>query len=244
MMEALGASWRSLIFNDNRARRKMLSAPKVRNQTLSEEMIDATLADSFPASDPPSWILGRDTYPGNEPAGTVIERAKAKSKATSIMKPDISLSEEQCNSGVKILNTLLSDEYVLYTKTRNYHWNVTGPQFNDLHKFFEEQYTELSAVVDDTAERARSLGGWALGTLKEFSQQTRLTEHPDQYPQAREMIANLLADHETIVRQLRNDLETAEQHHDMGTNDFLTGLLAKHEKMAWMLRTFLQAESV
>jgi starvation-inducible DNA-binding protein len=160
------------------------------------------------------------------------------------MKTNIDLSDEQRDSVVKILNTLLSDEYVLYTKTRNYHWNVLGPQFNDLHKFFEEQYTELTEVVDDVAERARSLGGWALGTLSEFSQHARLNEHPDQYPNARQMIANLLADHETIVRQLRSDLETAEKHHDMGTNDFLTGLMEKHEKMAWMLRAFLQAESV
>jgi starvation-inducible DNA-binding protein len=121
---------------------------------------------------------------------------------------------------------------------------VTGPQFNDLHKFFEEQYTELNVVVDDVAERARSLGGWALGTLQEFVQHARLNEHPGQYPNARDMIAKLLADHEAIVRQLRTDLETAEKHHDMGTNDFLTGLMEKHEKMAWMLRSFLQAESV
>jgi starvation-inducible DNA-binding protein len=160
------------------------------------------------------------------------------------MKTDIGLSDEQRDNVVKILNALLSDEYVLYTKTRNYHWNVTGPQFNDLHKFFEEQYTELNVVADDVAERARSLGGWALGTLKEFSQHARVNEYPGQYPQAREMIANLLGDHETIVRQLRTDLETAERHHDMGTNDFLTGLMENHEKMAWMLRAFLQAESV
>jgi starvation-inducible DNA-binding protein len=161
------------------------------------------------------------------------------------MKTNIGLSEEQCGGVAKILNTLLSDEYLLYTKTRNYHWNVLGPQFNDLHKFFEEQYTELTEIVDDTAERARALGAWALGTLTEFSQQARLSEHPGQYPRAREMIANLLADHEAIIRQLRTDLETcAEKYHDMGTSDFLTGLMEKHEKMAWMLRAFLQAESV
>jgi starvation-inducible DNA-binding protein len=161
------------------------------------------------------------------------------------MKTNIGLSEEQCGGVAKILNTLLSDEYLLYTKSRNYHWNVLGPQFNDLHKFFEEQYTELTQIVDDTAERARALGAWALGTLTEFSQQARLSEHPGQYPRAREMIANLLADHETIIRQLRTDLETcAEKYHDMGTSDFLTGLMEKHEKMAWMLRAFLQAESV
>ena len=215
----------------------------VRDEPLSEEMIDTTLADSFPASDPPSWTLGRERYQNKEPARSINE-TKQIAEEKLIMKTDIGLSDEQRDSVVKILNTLLSDEYVLYTKTRNYHWNVTGPQFNDLHKFFEEQYSELTQVIDDTAERARSLGGWALGTLKEFSQHARLNEHPEHYPNARQMIANLLADHEAIVRQLRTDLETAEKQHDMGTNDFLTGLMEKHEKMAWMLRAFLQATSV
>lgn len=215
----------------------------VRDEPVSEEMIDTTLADSFPASDPPSWTLGREPYQEQEPASSTNE-TKQIAEEQFIMKTDIGLSNEQRDNVVKILNTLLSDEYVLYTKTRNYHWNVTGPQFNDLHKFFEEQYTELNVVADDVAERARSLGGWALGTLKEFIQHARVNEYPGQYPGAREMIANLLADHEAIVRQLRTDLETAEKHHDMGTNDFLTGLMEKHEKMAWMLRAFLQAESV
>ena len=215
----------------------------VRDEPVSEEMIDTTLADSFPASDPPSWTLGRERYQDKEPARSTNETKQIAGEEL-IMKTDIGLSDAQRDSVVKILNTLLSDEYVLYTKTRNYHWNVTGPQFNDLHKFFEEQYTELNVVVDDVAERARSLGGWSFGTLSEFSQHARLKEHPGQHPNAREMIANLLADHETIVRQLRKDLEAAEKHHDMGTNDFLTGLMEKHEKMAWMLRAFLQAESV
>lgn len=75
------------------------------------------------------------------------------------MQPKIGLSEEQRECVTKILNILLSDEYVLYTKTRNYHWNVTGPQFNDLHKFFESQYGALDEIVDEVAERARSLDG-------------------------------------------------------------------------------------
>ena len=214
-----------------------------REQPLSEEMIDATLADSFPASDPPSWTLGRYRYQENNEPGT--EASKTNNREESNMNPNIGLSEEQRVGVVKILNAVLSDEYSLYTKTRNYHWNVTGPQFNDLHKLFEEQYTELNEIVDDVAERARSIDGWAFGTMNEFSQHTRLKEHPGQYPKAREMIANLLGDHEAIIRQLRSDLETcADKYHDMGTNDFLTGLMEKHEKTAWMLRAFLQGESV
>jgi len=160
------------------------------------------------------------------------------------MKPNMGLSDKERTGVVEILGALLADEYVLYTKTRNYHWNVVGPQFNDLHKFFEAQYEELNDVVDEVAERARTLGGKALGTLAEFQEKTRLKEHPGQYPGARQMLAGLLADHEAIIRNLRVDLETAgETHHDAGTNDFLTGLMEKHEKMAWMLRAFLEGKA-
>jgi len=156
-------------------------------------------------------------------------------------RPELGLSDTDLAGAAQILNTLLADEYVLYTKTRNYHWNVTGPQFNDLHRFFERQYEQLNEVVDEVAERARSLGTPALGTLNEFSEATRLSEQADVYPDAMTMIANLLDDHEAIIRTLRTDLETCtERYHDIGTNDFLTGLMERHEKMAWMLRSFLQ----
>jgi starvation-inducible DNA-binding protein len=159
------------------------------------------------------------------------------------MSPNIGLLEEQREGVVAILNTLLADEYLLYTKTRNYHWNVVGPQFNDLHKFFEAQYNELNEIVDDVAERGRVLGGHALGTLTEFLTYTRLKEQTSYYPDAHDMIADLLADHEALIRHLRVDLETcAEQYHDAGTNDFLTGLMEQHEKMAWMLRAFLEGK--
>jgi starvation-inducible DNA-binding protein len=120
-----------------------------------------------------------------------------------------------------------------------------GPQFNDLHKFFEAQYNELNTIVDDVAERARSLGAPAMGTLAEFVQHARLKEHPGHYPEARAMLTNLLADHEAVIQRLRVDLEAcADDYHDMGTNDFLTGLMEQHEKMAWMLRAFVTGASV
>jgi len=105
------------------------------------------------------------------------------------MTLNIGISESNRDSIVKILNAVLADEYVLYTKTRNYHWNVVGPQFNDLHKFFEAQYETLNEVVDDVAERARSLGGKAFGTLAEFAQHTRLKEQPGKQPPALTMVA-------------------------------------------------------
>jgi starvation-inducible DNA-binding protein len=157
------------------------------------------------------------------------------------MKPSIGISDPDREAVVNILNTVLGDEYVLYTKTRNYHWNVVGPQFNDLHKFFEAQYEDLDDIVDEVAERGRALGGHAVATLAEFTRISRLKEHPGQYPAPDAMLANLLADHETIIRSLRGDLATVmDKHADAGTSDFLTGLMEKHEKMAWMLRAFLQ----
>jgi starvation-inducible DNA-binding protein len=153
------------------------------------------------------------------------------------MRVEIGLAERDRVAVVSILNALLADEYVLYTKTRNYHWNIVGPSFHDLHKFFEAQYGELDTIVDDVAERARALGGPAFGTLAEFVKSTRLRERPGDAPDAPTMIEHLLADHESITRRLRVDLETCtEKHRDAGTTDFLTGLLGKHEKMAWMLR--------
>src|SRR5437867_12246563 len=132
------------------------------------------------------------------------------------MKTNIGITDENRESAVQILNTLLSDEYVLYTKTRNCHWNVVGPQFNDLHKFFEAQYEALDDVVDEVAERIRTLGGKAAATLAEFRELTRLREHPKQYPDARDMLGHLLADHEAVIRTLRADLETvAEKHGDI-----------------------------
>ena len=157
------------------------------------------------------------------------------------MKPNIGLDSKSRDGVVDILNTLLSDEYVLYTKTRNFHWNVVGMQFNDLHKFFDAQYATLNEVVDQVAERARSLGEKSLGSLKEFLANTRLKESVGQHLAAVAMLSSLLSDHESVIQSLRKDVDTcADKYQDQGTTDFLTGLMEEHEKMAWMLRSFLE----
>src|SRR5436190_1078966 len=119
------------------------------------------------------------------------------------MKPNIGIADEPRQAVIGILNTLLADEYLLYTKTRNYHWNVVGPQFNDLHKFFESQYEELDDIVDEVAERARTLGGNAHGTLAEFVRRARLKEQPGKWPDAKGMLSQLLEDHEKMAWMLR-----------------------------------------
>ncbi|MEM1312245.1 MAG: DNA starvation/stationary phase protection protein [Patescibacteria group bacterium] len=153
---------------------------------------------------------------------------------------NIGLNNEQRQGSIDILNRVLADEQVLYTKVRKYHWNIKGMQFNDLHKFLEEMYDDLAKIVDDTAERVRSLDGDAIGTLVEFSKLTRLKEAPGDYPKSREMIQNLLTEYEIVIRELRGDIEETEsQYKDAGTTDYLTGIMQKHEKTAWMLRSML-----
>ena len=157
------------------------------------------------------------------------------------MKTNIGISDKNRKESAEILNRLLSNEYVLYTKTRNYHWNVTAPDFSELHKFFEAQYEELDEIIDEVAERARALGVHSAATLKEFLEEASLKESPGDYPNAARMIANLLRDHETVIQHLRADLRICDERlGDMGTSDFLTGLMEQHEKMAWMLRSYLK----
>lgn len=154
---------------------------------------------------------------------------------------NIGLTPEARQGSSEILNARLSDAYVLYTKTRKYHWNVTGIEFAQLHAFFEEQYDQLEESIDEIAERVRQLGYMAFGTLDEFKRTSVIEERPGVNPSAQEMIRDLLNDHETIIQQLRKDVDTtAEEYHDMGTSDFLTGLMEAHEKMAWMLRAHLE----
>lgn len=163
---------------------------------------------------------------------------KSKSK-TVILDIDTGISRESLQKITNILNDDLADEYVVLTKTRNYHWNVEDPRFNDLHKFFEEQYELLSAAVDEIAERVRSVGGRTRATLKEFINSSQIREDIGSYPNADTMLGNLLSDHETIIKTLRKNINECQELNDEGTANFLTDKMEQHEKMAWMLRSFL-----
>lgn len=171
---------------------------------------------------------------------TTTKKAPAASKADGI-KPDLGLNEDAQQIVGGILKTLLADESVLYTKLRNYHWNVTGPEFFALHAAFEEQYEKLADVIDDVAEHIRQYGMTTPGTMEEFLKLSRLTEQPGVYPSARTMVANLLADHESVIRYIREDIEKIDDDaDDVNSEDLLTGILEYHQKIAWMLRAYLE----
>jgi len=156
------------------------------------------------------------------------------------MSTNIGISKANTQKVADLLNKLLADESVLYIKTRNFHWNVTGKNFYGLHLLLEKHYGELDTMIDDTAERIRQLGHFAVATMTQYLQLTNLVEvnHGDLTAPA--MIEALVNDHETIIRILRNDVVKDENCKDTGTADFATALLEKHEKMAWMLRAHLE----
>lgn len=156
------------------------------------------------------------------------------------MKPEIGITEKNLDKSISILSALLADEMTLYVKTRKFHWNVSGQSFMELHKLFENQYAELEETIDLVAERINKLGSKTIGTMKEFTELTRLKESPDKYPVQKEMIKELLNDHESVIIQVRKDIEECnEKNKDLGTIDFLTGIMQQHETTAWVLRRYL-----
>lgn len=158
------------------------------------------------------------------------------SKSTPI---NIGISEKDRKKVVDGLARMLADTYTLYLKTHNFHWNVTGPMFQTLHLMFMTQYNEAWLAVDLVAERIRSLGHPAPGTYKEFAALTSIKDSNGTIS-AKEMIRQLVAGQETVVRTAREVLPIAEQAGDQPTVDLLSARMEVHEKNAWMLRSLLE----
>lgn len=137
------------------------------------------------------------------------------------------------------LSMVLADSYMLYLKTHNFHWNVTGEHFHSLHEQFEEQYTELADAIDEIAERIRALGHKAPGSFKEFNQLTSIEEDTEK-PKAMEMVRRLAVANEQVLRTARKALDPAKEADDEATIDLLTQRLHVHSKTAWMLRSHLE----
>ncbi|MBD2679160.1 MULTISPECIES: Dps family protein [Nostoc] len=158
---------------------------------------------------------------------------------------NIGLTQEQREGVINLLNQDLADAYLLLVKTKKYHWDVVGPQFRSLHQLWEEHYEKLTVNIDALAERVRALGGYPVGSMEGFLKIATLKEHAGSVPSATGMVANLVQDHEQVIRNLRDHVDqSGEQFHDQGTADFLTGLMEEHEEMAWMLRSFIEGQAL
>ncbi len=163
---------------------------------------------------------------------TVVNRQKD-------MEINIGISETNREKIAAGLSKVLADSYMLYLKTHNYHWNVTGEHFHSLHEQFEGQYTELAAAIDEIAERIRALGHRAPGSFREYNELTTIDEDTDQ-PNAMEMVRRLAVDNETVLRTAREALPACEEAGDEASIDLITERLHTHSKTAWMLRSHLE----
>lgn len=155
------------------------------------------------------------------------------------MKPNLGIPDTHLQAVTEQLNMLLADEVVLYFKTRNCHWNIEGTNFHEMHAFYENQFEQLDEIMDQVAERIRILGHYTEARLVDYLKLTDLIEQP--YTNAQNVqLKDLLASHETIIQKLRKYIPLfAISHKDLGTSDFVTQLLGKHEMMAWMVRSYL-----
>lgn len=162
--------------------------------------------------------------------------AKTREKDMDI---NIGISENNRKAIADELSKVLADSYMLYLKTHNYHWNVTGELFHSLHEQFEEQYIELADAIDEIAERIRALGYRAPGTFQEFHELTSIKEDQEE-PEALEMVRRLALGNEKLLRTARQALGPAKEADDEATIDLLTQRLNVHSKTAWMLRSHLE----
>jgi starvation-inducible DNA-binding protein len=171
----------------------------------------------------------------------MAKRRAARMASASPNGPDIDIGIERKDreTVAEGLSQLLADTYTLYLKTHNFHWNVTGPMFQTLHAMFELQYNELAMAVDVVAERIRALGEPAPGSYGDFQMLSTITVEPG-VPPANEMIRQLVAGQEAVVRTARRVFPSAEKAGDQVTMDLLTQRMQVHEKTAWMLRALLE----
>jgi len=156
------------------------------------------------------------------------------------MEPHIGIKSEYSEEVANALIGMLADEFILYVQTRKAHWNVESPHFFFLHKLFEDQYRRIGELIDDVAERIRSIGYFAPATLREYLQLTHLTEQSHRTGYDNGFLRDLLMTHESIIMNLRKHIDSVDQKlRDAGTSDFITGVVMTHEKMAWILRSHL-----
>ncbi len=155
------------------------------------------------------------------------------------LKVNIGLSEKERKDVANGLGDLLADNYSLYLKTHNFHWNVEGPMFRSLHLMFMEQYTDMWTALDEIAERIRALGHYAPGTYAEFLKRSTIKDSKG-IPKAPKMVEELVQGHESVIQTLRMVCDMAETVKDQPTLDLVTRRLEFHEKTAWMLRSVIK----
>lgn len=159
------------------------------------------------------------------------------------MAVNIGLDERVIKISRRVLTNLMADNVVLLFKTWNFHWNVRGSNFKAYHVFLEEIYNGIFEDIDAIAERIRALGERPVGSLQGYLEHNRIKEYPEDEPLpcAHDMLRIISEDLDSTVREIRNDLATleSEKSNDSGTMNFLEDMIEREEKLAWMIRSYL-----
>ena len=155
-------------------------------------------------------------------------------------KANIGISDKNREALAEQLSKILADEFILYSKTLNAHWNIEGPDFHPVHVYLETLYNKQQEIVDTVAERIRAIGHYVPGQLSKYLELTHLSEKSLDKNDSKSLFAELLEDHESIIIFLRENIRpTADKLKAEGISDYITGLMEYHEKTAWMLRSHL-----
>jgi starvation-inducible DNA-binding protein len=133
------------------------------------------------------------------------------------------------------LRKLLADVFTLYVKTKNFHWHMTGPHFRDYHLLLDEQATQIFAMTDDIAERARKIGGKTLRSISDISRHQRLKDNNDEFVTPEDMLSELHADSLELTRNLRATHELCDKHNDVATASLIENWIDETERRTWFL---------
>lgn len=154
--------------------------------------------------------------------------------------PNIGITDTNRLAIAEQLSKILADEFVLYSKTLNAHWNIEGPDFHSVHLYLETLYNEQQQIVDTVAEKIRTVGHYVPAQLNKYLELTHLSESAPKKNDSQTLIADLLEAHESIIVFIRENIKPfAEKLKAEGISDYITGLMEHHEKTAWMLRAHL-----
>lgn len=154
---------------------------------------------------------------------------------TAIRMP-IALSEEVCSESIRLLNQILADTITIRDLYKKHHWQVAGHTFYQLHLLFDKHYEEQNKLVDEIAERVQLLGGISVAMAHDVAEMTILERPPRGREEVPVQISRLLEAHQTILREVREAAETADENGDAGTNDLLVSdVMRTNELQVWFL---------
>ena len=162
-------------------------------------------------------------------------KTPSKIKAAARLSTQTDLSNNAIPEIAETLNGLVADSYALYTKTKNFHWHVSGPHFRDYHLLFDEQATEIFATIDDLAERVRKLGAKTVHSIGEIARLQTIKDNDKDYVAPGDMLVELMNDNKLVIRRMRVAHEIADKHDDVATASILENFIDAAEKRNWFL---------